>query len=143
MTGAGNRIANAYNAYKSTINGAFDRAGLNHTERLAFWVCVATYIIGYVVGITLLVGPLLINEDIVCVVLQVLCAVFIMYMSYRFLMWSGSIIAKSAYKRKGWKYEYGYHDFAEMEKEIAELRIQNTELREKLTSIESRIHDKD
>lgn len=133
MKGICDRISIAYRTCKNNIKTTFDKAGLNKKERLAFLFIVLVYFIGWASGLVLLVGERLIwHLADVCVITQVLCAIVLLCLSAKFLYWSAEHIVTSARKRQGWKVNYGYHDFAKMEKEIAELRIQNAEFHRQL-----------
>lgn len=133
MKGICDRISIAYRTCKNNIRTTFDKAGFNRKERLTFLFITLVFCIGWISGIVLLVGERLIwHLTDVCIITQVLCAIVLLFASARFLTLYTGYLVTSSRKRQGWKVNYGYHDFAEMEKEIAELRIQNADFRRQL-----------
>lgn len=133
MKGICDRISIAYRTCKNNLNTMFDKAGFNKKERLTFWLCLIACTLGCSVSCVIIFGERLIwhlNE--VCVIAQILCGITLYALTFKFASWSATHIIESARKRQGWKVHYGYHDFTEMEKEIAELRIQNADFRRQL-----------
>lgn len=151
MRGICDKISVTYRTCKNNIKTMFDKAGFNKKERLAFLFIVLVYCVGWISGIVLLVGERLIwHLADVCVITQVLCSIVLLCLSAKFLYWSAEHLVTSSRKRQGRKVNYGYHDFAKMETEIAELRIQNAEFRrqldlayEQVADLETLIRNKD
>lgn len=133
MKGICDRISIAYRTCKNNLNTMFDKAGFNKKERLMFWLCVICIVLGCTVSCVIIFGERLIwHLTEVCVITQILCGIVLYALTYKFAIWYGTRLSESARKRNGWKVHYGYHDFSEMEREIAELRIQNADFRRQL-----------